>query len=239
MTASGARLVVRGLEAGWERTPAVRGVDLDVAAGEIVAVLGGNGSGKSSLLWAVAGLLRPRRGRVALDGRRVDGLPPERIATLGLRLLPQTRRVFPSLSVGDNLDVVDLAQRGGHRGDGTAQRREEWLQRFPVLAARLDQPAASLSGGEQQLLAIGRVVCTAPDVLLLDEPSAGLAPSFAAECSEVFRAMAAGGAAIVLVEQNLAVARRLATRSLRMRDGSLEPENGPQPSPTGGMPSSR
>ena len=230
--------MVRGLEAGWERTPAVRGVDLDVAAGEIVAVLGGNGSGKSSLLWAVAGLLRPRRGRVVVDGRRVDGLPPERIATLGLRLLPQTRRVFPSLSVGENLDVVDLAHRGGH-GDGVARRREEWLQRFPVLAAKLDQPAAALSGGEQQLLAIGRVVCTAPDVLLLDEPSAGLAPSLAAECSQVFTAMAAGGAAIVLVEQNLAVARRLATRCLRMRDGSLEPETGPQPSPTGGMPSSR
>jgi branched-chain amino acid transport system ATP-binding protein len=217
------RLVVRGLEAGWERTSVVRGADLDVDGGEIVAVLGGNGSGKSSLLWAVAGLLRPRRGRVVLDGRRVDGMAPERLAGRGLRLLPQSVRVFPSLSVGENLDVVDLAARAPERAASRA-RRDEWLERFPVLAARIDQPAASLSGGEQQLLAIGRVLATLPRVLLLDEPSAGLSPALAGECADAFADLAASGVAVVLVEQNVALAHRLASRTLRMSDGVLVAE---------------
>jgi ABC-type branched-subunit amino acid transport system ATPase component len=218
----GARLVVAGLEAGWERVPVVRGASLEVGGGEIVAVLGGNGSGKSTLLWAVAGLLPARRGRVELDGRRVDRMGAESRAGLGLRLLPQSRRVFPSLTVAENLDAVDLA---GHPPEEAASRarRAEWLERFPTLAARLHQPAASLSGGEQQLLAIGRVLATLPRVLLLDEPSAGLSPAWAADCARAFAREAESGTAVVLVEQNVALARALATRTLWMHAGAPGP----------------
>lgn len=212
-------LTVRGLEAGWDGAPVVRGADLEVEGGEIVAVLGGNGSGKSSLLWAVAGLLRRRRGRVVLGGRRVDAMGPERRAALGLRLLPQSVRVFPSLTVAENLDVVDLGSRPPDRATSHA-KRTEWIERFPVLGAKRGQRAASLSGGEQQLLAIGRVLCTLPRVLLLDEPSAGLSPDRATECGRAFTDLAASGVAVVLVEQNVALARTLASRTLAMHDGA-------------------
>ncbi len=200
----------------------VRGADLDVEGGEIVAVLGDNGSGKSSLLWGIAGLLRPRRGRVVLEGRRIDAMGVERRAGLGLHLLAQSVRVFPSLSVAENLDVVELALRPPEQTRSRATRTA-WLERFPVLGAKLGQPAASLSGGEQQLLAIGRVLCTLPSVLLLDEPSAGLSPDRAAECARAFSDLAASGVAMVLVEQNVALAGRLASRTLHMRDGAPSP----------------
>jgi branched-chain amino acid transport system ATP-binding protein len=219
-----ARLEVRGLRAGWGGVAVVKGVDLDVGPGEIVAVLGGNGSGKSTLVSAIAGLLRPMGGTVRLDGARVDGLPAARLTALGLRLLPQTRRVFPSLTVRENLEAVELGL-GRPDAAGIRQRREQWLERFPSLAAKLDQPAAALSGGEQQLVAIGRVLSTAPRVLLLDEPFAGLSPGAAADCAAEFAAAAAGGAALVLVEQNLTLARTLAQRALRMDHGVLNPDS--------------
>ncbi len=219
------RLSARGLDAGWGPTMVVQGADLEVEAGEVVAVLGGNGSGKSSLLLAVAGLLRARAGEVELDGRPVGRLPAERRARLGLRLLPQTRRVFPSLTVRENLAAVELGVSGPEL-DGVRARREAWLERFPDLGARLDEPAAGLSGGQQQLLAIGRVLSAGPRVLLADEPSAGLSPALADACGEALLALAAGGAAVVLVEQNVTLARRLATRVLRMHDGRLGVEGG-------------
>lgn len=212
-------LSVLGLEVGWDRVPVVRGADLEVEGGEIVAVLGGNGSGKSSLLWGIAGLLRPRRGRIVLDGRRVESMSADRRASLGLRLLPQSVRVFPSLTVGENLDVVDLASRPPD-GPRSRAKRTEWLERFPVLGDKLGQPAASLSGGEQQLLAIGRVLCTLPRALLLDEPSAGLSPERATECAQAFTDAARSGVAVVMVEQNVALAGSLATRTLHMHDGA-------------------
>lgn len=214
-----AGLEVRGLEAGWDATAAVRAVDLDVGPGEIVAVLGGNGSGKSSLLWAIAGLLRPRAGTVRLRGVRADGLGADRIARLGVALLPQTRRVFPSLTVAENLAAPDLAP--GPADADAPERRRQWLERFPALDAKRGATAASLSGGEQQLLAVGRVLSTAPTVLLLDEPSAGLSSGWTDECATAFSEIAAAGAAVVLVEQNTTLAHRLATRTLRMRDGYL------------------
>ena len=215
------RLTVRGVVAGWDGPPVVNGVDLEATGGEIVAVLGENGSGKSTLLAVVAGLLRPRRGTVHLDGARVDGLSAARLVARGVRLLPQTRRVFPSMSVRENLEVVEL---GIGQPDLVAvrQRRAAWLERFPALGAKLDQPAASLSGGEQQLLAVGRVLSTSPAVLLLDEPTAGLSPAAAATCAAAFAEHAAAGAAVVLVEQNVEMARRLARRTVRMEAGRLE-----------------
>ncbi|MEA2972093.1 MAG: branched-chain amino acid transport system ATP-binding protein [Actinomycetota bacterium] len=223
---AGPRLAVRGLHAGWGASNVVQGVDLEVAAGEVVAVLGGNGSGKSSLLLAVAGLLRARAGEVDLDGRPVGRLPAERRARLGLRLLPQTRRVFPSLTVRENLEAVELGLPAGEV-DGARARRAAWLARFPELAERLDEPAAGLSGGLQQLLAIGRVLSTSPRVLLADEPSAGLSPGLAAASGDALVELAAAGAAVVLVEQNVALARRLSTRVLHLHDGRLVPDPTP------------
>jgi branched-chain amino acid transport system ATP-binding protein len=227
-----ARLEVRGLDAGWGTTTLVRGADLEVSAGEIVGLLGGNGSGKSTMLWAIAGLLRPRRGTIHLDGRRVDGLAAERLATLGLRLLPQTRRVFPSLTVRENLEAVELAV-GRPDLAATRARRDVWLERFPVLANKADLPAATLSGGQQQLLALGRVLSSGPGVLMLDEPSAGLSPPLVAECGDLFVELAATGVAVLLVEQHVSLARRLADRVLRMSGGRPVPDDptsaGPPP----------
>jgi len=221
VTAStGPVLAVRGLHAGWGPSDVVRGVDLEVASGEVVAILGGNGSGKSSLLLAVAGLLRARAGAVELDGRPVGRLAAERRARLGLRLLPQTRRVFPSLTVRENLEAVELGLPPGAVEDARV-RRAAWLERFPVLAERLDEPAAGLSGGQQQLLAIGRVLSTRPRVLLADEPSAGLSPAVATACGQALLELAGEGSAVVLVEQNVTLARSLSARVLRMEDGRL------------------
>ena len=233
MAANGnARLEIRGLDAGWGTTTLVRGADLEVSAGEIVGLLGGNGSGKSTMLWAIAGLLRPRRGTIHMDGRRVDGLAAERLATLGLRLLPQTRRVFPSLTVRENLEAVELAV--GHPDlEATRARRDAWLERFPVLATKADLPAATLSGGQQQLLALGRVLSSGPGVLMLDEPSAGLSPPLVAECGELFVELAATGVAVLLVEQHVSLARRLADRVLRMSGGRPVPDD---PTPAGPSP---
>jgi len=168
---TGPVLAVRGLEAGWDPAPVVHDADLDVDAAEIVAVLGGNGSGKSSLLWAVARLLR------APPGHGCTRRPPGRDHGCRAPNRPGTTHAaavaagVPSLTVAENLDVVELASRRPDRAASRA-RRAEWLERFPVLEAMLDQPAASLSGGEQQLLAIGRVLSTLPRVLLLNEPTA-------------------------------------------------------------------
>lgn len=223
-----AHLSIRGLDAGWGATTLVRSADLEVSAGEIVGLLGDNGSGKSTLLWAVAGLLRPRRGTIHLDGRRVDGLAAERLASLGLRLLPQTRRVFPSLTVRENLECVELAVGRPDR-EAARVRQDAWLKRFPVLAVKADLPAAALSGGQQQLLALGRVLSSGPRVLMLDEPSAGLSPALVAECGELFVELAATGVAVLLVEQHVSLARRLADRVLRMSGGRPVPDH---PAPT-------
>lgn len=217
-------LRVEGLVAGWDASSVVVDACVTVAPTELVAVLGGNGSGKSCLLWAVAGLLRPRAGRVLLGDRRIDRLPAERVAALGLRLLPQARRVFGSLTVRENMEAVEIGLARLDLAE-TRRRRAGWLARFPVLADKVDQPAATLSGGEQQLLAIGRAVSAAPRVLLLDEPSAGLSPARAAECAAVFVELAASGVAVLLVEQNVPLARRVATRVLHMRGGRLNPDD--------------
>jgi len=215
-------LAVRGLVAGWGAEPVLRGVSFDVAAGEVVALLGGNGSGKSTLLATLSGLLRPRAGSIELSGRRVDGLGAEHRAAAGLRLLSQTRRVFPSLSVRANLAAPALAV-GRPDVAALGRRAQQWLDRFPVLAERAAEPAASLSGGQQQLLAIGRVVTTLPRVLLLDEPSAGLSGEVERQCAAVFRELRDDGAALVLVEQDVRFARSLADRVLHLREGQLAP----------------
>lgn len=213
-------LQIRGLTAGYGPTPVLDRLDLDVAPGDIVGVLGANGSGKSTLLATISGLMRPRAGSIVLDGKRIDGRPAERIATTGMRLLSQRRRVFPGLSVRHNLLSPQLS---GGRPDAAAVRAfsDAWMQRFPALGERADDPAAALSGGQQQLLAIGRLLALPSRVLLLDEPSAGLSSQAAGDVAAVLAQKVDDGVALVLVEQDIRFAQGLATRLLHLRDGRL------------------
>lgn len=209
-----------GLHAGWDGDDTLRGLDLRVGSGEGVAVLGGNGSGKSTLLAVLAGLLRPRRGQQRLGGRRVDGFPAHRLARHGVRLLPQTRRVFGSMTVAENLAI---AEHRVARGEVTAMwaAHARWLATFPALAAAADQRAANLSGGQQQLLAIVRVLTWAPRVLLLDEPFAGLTTSAVTNVTTGIAELACGGTAVVLVEQNQSLAYQIVDRVFLLREGTL------------------
>jgi branched-chain amino acid transport system ATP-binding protein len=210
-----------GLHAGWDASNTIAGLDVTVGPGDRIAVLGGNGSGKSTLLAVLAGLLRPRQGQVWLGEQRVDGLAAHRVARLGLRLLPQTRRVFPAMTVAENLAV---AERGVPRHQVAAVRATQarWLARLPQLAASADQPAANLSGGQQQLLALVRILSCAPRVLLLDEPFAGLSTAIAADITKAIGQLADTGTAVVLVEQNEQLAAENADRVLRLRAGALQ-----------------
>jgi branched-chain amino acid transport system ATP-binding protein len=220
-------LTVTGLGAGYDKLRVLHDVDLNVPDGHLVAVIGANGAGKTTLLRALSGLIRPTEGRIVLDGRDVTGLPAERIAAAGLAHVPENRLVFPSLTVADNLALGAWTRRRAH--SRTAERRERVLDLFPRLAARLDQPAGTLSGGEQQMLAIGRGLMAEPKVLVLDEPSLGLAPRLV---GEIFGALARlkseRGLAIVLVEQNARAAFRVADEVVVMDRGQVAATGTPQ-----------
>jgi len=208
-------LEVVGLHAGYGRIPVVRDASLSVRSGEVVALLGSNGSGKSTLLKAVAGLLKPESGAVRLFGDDVTGLPPERLVARGLALIPEGRMLFGPLTVSENLAL-------GAYATGHAQEvLERVLALFPVLSARLSQPASTLSGGEQQMLAIGRALMSRPVVMLLDEPSLGLAPRVVSDIFEVLDDLRSDGIAVVLVEQDANLALKHADRGYVMRGGRI------------------
>jgi branched-chain amino acid transport system ATP-binding protein len=188
-------LEMRGVRAGYGPIDVLHGFDLAVAAGEVVALLGPNGAGKSTALRVVAGLVPARAGEVALAGRVVNGVAPDVLARLGLCLVPEGRGVFPNLSVRENLWM------DSHRGIPLRHVEEIAYARFPWLGERRTQLAGSLSGGEQQMLAMARALATDPAVLLLDELSMGLAPIVVAELYEIVAQLAAGGVSILVVEQ--------------------------------------
>lgn len=209
-------LRIEGLSAGYAGTDVLRGVALAVAAGEVVALLGANGAGKSTLLRAVLGLVPVSAGRVGLDGRDLSGLPAERRARLGLGYVPEGRRVFPGMSVRDNLLVAGA--------DSAAERRRD-LDRvyalFPPLREKSGERAWRLSGGQQQMLALGRALMARPRVLLLDEPSLGLAPRVADDVFAAVRATACEGTAVLLAEQNVRRALGLAGRAVVLHRGTV------------------
>ena len=210
-----ALLRVRGLEARYGPIAAVRGIDLDVHDGEIVALLGANGAGKTSTLAAIVGLHPAQSGEIRFGGEDVSRLPPERIVRKGISLTPEGRRLFATLTVAENLAL------GGGTRNGDA--RERLLELFPVLRERLHAPAGSLSGGEQQQLAIARSLMSRPRLLLLDEPTLGLAPKLVAAVFElVARLRAEEGVSILLVEQNVHRALDLCDRAYVMRVGRIE-----------------
>jgi ABC-type branched-subunit amino acid transport system ATPase component len=199
-------LAVRGLQAGYGEALVLQGVTLEAAPGEIVAIIGPNGAGKSTLLKAIYGLLRPRAGQVLLEGEEITGERPDRLTRRGMNLVPQLANVFPTLSILENLQVSALPLARSRRRPAI----EGVLELFPVLAERPRRPAASLSGGQRKLLALARALVTEPRLLLLDEPSAGLAPAAAelvfAKLTEINRL----GITVVMVEQNARRALALA-----------------------------
>jgi len=195
----------------------LQGLSLRVASGTIVALLGRNGMGKTTLIRSVAGLTPPRRGRITFRGSDVVGLPPYRIAQLGIALVPQGRRTFPSLTVRENLQMPQsaLAGLGGRTGPGGRGRAERWslsevVREFPQIGDRLGQRARNLSGGEQQMLAIGRALMANPDLILMDEPSEGLAPVIVQQLGAIMRRLRSQGHSILLVEQNVGLAMEVA-----------------------------
>ena len=208
-------LEVEGLEAGYGDSRVLFGVDLTVGAGEVVTLLGRNGMGKTTTLSTVMGILRARGGTVRFDGQPIQDLPAYRIARLGLGLVPEGRQIFPNLTVRENL-VATAAARGEMRGrwslDGV-------LDLFPGLRERLGSLGALLSGGEQQMLAIGRALMTNPRLLLLDEATEGLAPRIRAEIWRVLGTLKSAGQAILIVDKNIAPLLRVADRHYILEKG--------------------
>ena len=209
-------LEVRGLESGYRRSTVLQGVDLDVEAGQVVGLLGRNGVGKSTLINTLMGLVQPSKGSVRLDGVELAGRRSDVIARAGVGLVPQGRRVWPPLDVTEHLDLA--ARRGRGRGPWNIDRVLELL---PRLGERRRHDAGQLSGGEQQMLAIARALLTNPRLVLMDEPSDGLAPAVVDSIGEVIAGMKAEGVTLVVVEQDLHLAFRVADTIAVMDKGVI------------------
>ncbi len=210
-------LEVAGLHAHYGRAHILADVALGVERGEVVVLLGRNGAGKSTTLKAIMGLVRPSAGRVVFQGRDITGAEPHRIARLGLGYVPEDRRIFPELTVRENLEVGRQTPR-----PGVPQWTPERLfALFPNLAAMRDRPGARMSGGEQQMLAIARTLMGNPALILLDEPSEGLAPVIVAQMARTIQALKAEGLSVLLSEQNLAFAAGVADRAVIIEQGRI------------------
>ena len=211
-------LKLKSVQAGYGRLPVLKGISLHVREGEVVTLIGGNGAGKSTTLRTISGLLRARKGGIEFAGHDLTRMSPERIVTLGLALVPEGRRVFKTLSVTANLELGAY-----HRADQTEVRRdlEELQQRFPILKARGQQAAGTLSGGEQQIMAIGRALMARPRLLMLDEPSMGLAPLMVTQVYQILTELKKSGTTILLVEQNARAALKVADRGYVLETGRI------------------
>jgi len=211
-------LEVKGIHTFYGNVAAVRDASLSVRERELVALIGANGAGKTTTLKTIVGLMRPRQGTVIFDGQPITGRPAPDIVRKGLIMVPQGRRVFPRMTVMENLEL------GGYTSPTRQERArkiEEICERFPVLGERAGQLAGSLSGGEQQMLAIGRALMAAPRLLVLDEPSLGLAPMLVEEVFEIIVNICESGTPILLVEQNAHQALEIATRGYVMQTGTI------------------
>jgi branched-chain amino acid transport system ATP-binding protein len=211
-------LAVENLEVSYGDVRALDDVSLEVPEGAIVAIVGANGAGKTSLIRTIAGMHRPERGRIMLRQLNIAGLPSHKVCNLGIGQVPEGRLVFPTLTVAENLDTGAMLPRARGR---RAQNLARVLALFPVLAERRTQAAGTLSGGEQQMLAIARCLMGGPDLVMFDEPSLGLAPTVVQSVLQTIRDLNREGLTCVLVEQNVAVSLKLASRAYVLENGRV------------------
>lgn len=214
---------------------ALKGIDIEVKEGEIVCLIGNNGAGKSTILMTISGILMPRSGDIVFQGKSVKGTPPHRIVQLGVSQVPEGRRIFPRLTVKENLEIGAYSVAGGRfsvfgeqktSNQQLTARLAKVFELFPVLGERHRQPGGTLSGGEQQMLAIGRALMSGPKLLLLDEPSLGLAPIIVSKIFKIIKEINREGVTILLVEQNARAALKLSHRGYVLENGRVALEGG-------------
>lgn len=211
-------LKVNDLHVDYGMIKAVRGVSFEVNQGEIVSLIGANGAGKSTILRTISGLVRPASGSIEFLGKDITKSSPQNIVKEGLIHVPEGRHVFKGMSVKENLEMGAFLR---NRKDDLAKEEEEIFERFPILKQRLNQDSATLSGGEQQMLAMGRALMAKPKLLLLDEPSMGLAPIFIKEIFNIIQAINAQGTTVLLIEQNANMALSIAHRGYVLETGKI------------------
>lgn len=213
-----ALLEVDGIESYYGNIKALKGVSLNVEKGEIVTLIGSNGAGKTTTLRSISGLLRPRRGQIRLEGKRIDTIQPQTLVKMGIGHSPEGRRIFSRMTVQENLQIGAFSRSDR---DGIARDIEHVLTLFPRLKERLGQQGGTLSGGEQQMLAMGRALMSRPRILLLDEPSMGLSPILVGQIFNIIKELNSQGSTILLVEQNALLALEIAHRGYVIETGQI------------------
>ena len=213
-----ALLELRDVHTYYGNIHALKGISLTIDQGEIVTLIGSNGAGKSTTLKTISGLLRPREGEIWFDGKRLDGTPAHQVVVLGISQAPEGRRIFPRMTVRENLEMGAFQRETGSQREADYERV---YTLFPRLKERLNQKGGTLSGGEQQMLAIGRALMARPKVLLLDEPSMGLAPILVEQIFEIVKDINASGTTVLLVEQNALMALGIAKRGYILQTGEI------------------
>ena len=212
-------LKIENLEVAYGNIKAIKGISLEVNQGEIVTLIGSNGAGKSTTLRAISGILKPKSGSITFNGERIDGVEGHDIVAKGICQSPEGRRIFPKMSVDENLDLGAFLRNDK---EGIAADRDRVLELFPRLRERIDQKAGTMSGGEQQMLAVGRALMGSPKLLLLDEPSMGLAQVLVDMIFETIEKINKQGTTILLVEQNALAALNVADRAYVLESGSIK-----------------
>ena len=209
---------VQGIDVFYGDAQALDGVSVSVPERQIVAIVGANGAGKTTLIRAIAGMLSPKRGKIMYQGKNIAGLPSHKVCNLGIGHVAEGRQIFPSLSVSENLEMGAMLPRAR---SSRASTRVRVLEMFPRLAERINQSAGTLSGGEQQMLAIGRCLMGRPNVILFDEPSLGLAPTLVQQVIETVRTLSEQGLTCVLVEQNVTVSLKISSTGYVLENGRI------------------